>query len=54
MELRVKVNSYFHKIFCVFLVIRNKTSTSAFYVNNNRKTLVTGSCIVISPRRLHG
>ena len=35
MLLRVKVNSYFHKIFCVFLVIRNKTSTSAFYVNNN-------------------
>ena len=35
MELRVKVNSYFNKIFCVFLVIRNKTSTSAFYVNNN-------------------
>ena len=35
MELRLKVNSYFHKKLLVYPVIRNKTSTSAFYVNNN-------------------
>jgi hypothetical protein len=46
MELRVKVNSYFHKIFCVFLVIRNERGAcpSDFLTDYTVKSF----CLIIS------